>query len=48
MSIEQMRNKLLEWNPEWNVFRFTDEQIAIIYTKERNKVLDEIFKRFSQ
>lgn len=37
MTNEQMKDKLLEWNPSWNVGRFTDRQIAVIYNKERDK-----------
>lgn len=47
MSVEQMRNRLLEWYPKWNVNKFTDEQIVSIYNKERNKIVDQIVRSYS-
>jgi hypothetical protein len=48
MTIEQMRGKLLEWNPSWNVDKFTDEQVAAIYSKERNNIVSAILKAHLQ
>jgi hypothetical protein len=39
MTTEEMKVKLIEWNPSWNVDRFTDQQISAIYNKERNRIL---------
>lgn len=46
LTIEQMRGKLLEWNPSWNVAKFTDEQIKAIYKKERIETLNSILDRY--
>lgn len=48
MTIEQMKDKLLEWNPSWNLDRFTDQQIIAIYNKERNKIVQAILERYTQ
>lgn len=40
MSIVQMRNQLLKWNPHWKketIARWKDKQIVAIYTKELAK-----------
>ncbi len=47
MTIEQMRSKLLEWNPSWNVEKFTNVQIVAIYNKERNKIVQTILEKYS-
>lgn len=46
MTIEQMKTKLLEWNPLWDVDKFTDQQIVAIYNKERNKIVQAILERY--
>jgi hypothetical protein len=47
MTIGQMRDKLLEWNPLWNIDKFTDKQIVIIYNKERNRIVQAIFENYA-
>ena len=40
MSIVQMRQQLLKWNPHWKketVQKWSDKQIAAIYIKELDK-----------
>jgi hypothetical protein len=39
-----MKHKLLEWNPTWNLSRFTDQQIVAIYNKERDKTVQMILE----
>jgi hypothetical protein len=48
MTIDQMRGKLLEWNPSWNVDKFTDEQIVVIYNKERSAIVNSIFDSYTK
>lgn len=47
LTIEQMRGKLLEWNPSWNVTKFTDEQVVAIYIKERDDIVNSIIQAYS-
>lgn len=48
MSIDQMRDKLLEWNPRWNVNRLTDEQVMAIYSKERKEIVNELLEKYTK
>jgi hypothetical protein len=47
LTIEQMREKLLEWNPLWNVGRLMDEQVIIIYNKERSAIVKKLLEKYS-
>lgn len=40
MSVVQMKNQLLKWNPHWRketINKWSDKQIIAVYTKELDK-----------
>jgi hypothetical protein len=47
MTVDEMRKKLLDWNPSWNVDKFTDPQIVAIYNKERDAIVSALLKAYS-
>lgn len=48
MTVDQMREKLLEWNPQWNVWRLTDQQVIVIYNKERIITVNAILEKYGK
>lgn len=48
MTVEQMREKLLEWNPLWNVERLTDQQVIVVYKKERKITFDKLLENITK
>lgn len=48
MTIQQMREKLKEWHPSWNVDKFTDQQVAAVYAKERSAIVQSIIEKYER
>lgn len=48
VSVEHMREKLSQWNPSWNINRFTDQQLMAIYNKETIRMAEAITKMYSE